>query len=151
MTITRRKFLTNGMAGVGTVGLASWSLPAFAQGEIMPKSGPRVVVIGGGWGGATAAKYIRLQDPSIEVVMIERESVFRSCPISNWVIGGLKEMGDITVSYNALKTKHGIKVVHDTVTEIDSFLVFGTLRPGDSFGRNDWLRSLNCIAWNYIA
>ena len=119
MTITRRKFLTNGMAGVGTVGLASWSLPAFAQGEIMPKSGPRVVVIGGGWGGATAAKYIRLQDPSIDVVMIERESVFRSCPISNWVIGGLKEMGDITVSYNALKTNHGIKVVHDTVTEID--------------------------------
>ncbi|PCJ06831.1 MAG: cytochrome C, partial [Planctomycetota bacterium] len=73
----------------------------------------------GGWGGATAAKYIRLQDPSIEVVMIEREPVFRSCPISNWVITGLKTMADITVSYNALKTNHGIKVVHDTVTEID--------------------------------
>ncbi|HHZ66296.1 MAG TPA: NAD(P)/FAD-dependent oxidoreductase [Alphaproteobacteria bacterium] len=119
MTITRRKFLANGMAGVGVLGFTKWSSPAFAQGEIMPKSGPRVVVIGGGWGGATAAKYIRLQDPSIEVVMIEREPVFRSCPISNWVIAGLKTMADITVSYNALKTNHGIKVVHDTVTEID--------------------------------
>ncbi|HIM19371.1 MAG TPA: NAD(P)/FAD-dependent oxidoreductase, partial [Rhodospirillales bacterium] len=61
MTITRRKFLANGMAGVGVLGFTKWSSPAFAQGEIIPKSGPRVVVIGGGWGGATAAKYIRLQ------------------------------------------------------------------------------------------
>ena len=98
---------------------SGWVPSAFARNEIMPKNGPRVVVIGGGWGGATAAKYIRLQDPSIEVVMIERQPVFRSCPISNWVIGGLKEMSDITVGYDALKNKHGIKVLQDTVTEID--------------------------------
>jgi len=119
MTVTRRKFIAHGMAGVSSLSLLNWPLAALAQGEIMPKSGPRVVVIGGGWGGATAAKYIRLQDPSIEVIMIEREPVFRSCPISNWVIGGLKSMSDITVSYDGLKSRHGIKVVHDSVTAID--------------------------------
>ena len=119
MNTTRRKFLTYGMAGIGSFGLTKWSSPALANGEIMPKSGPRVVVIGGGWGGATAAKYIRLQDPSIEVVLIEREPVFRSCPISNWVIAGLKTMSDITIGYEMLRSKHGIKIIHDTVTAID--------------------------------
>ena len=124
MTVTRRKFLSRSAAGIGALGLAGvvpsgWVPSAFARNEIMPKNGPRVGVIGGGWGGATAAKYIRLQDPSIEVVMIERQPVFRSCPISNWVIGGWKEMSDITVGYDALKNKHGIKVLQDTVTEID--------------------------------
>ena len=119
MTVNRRKFLTNGIAGIGAVSVAKWSSPVLADGEIMPKSGPRVVVIGGGWGGATAAKYIRMQEPSIEVLLIEREPVFRSCPISNWVIGGLKSMSDITIGYDMLKNKHGIKIIHDTVTAID--------------------------------
>ncbi len=124
MTVTRRKFLSRSVAGVGALGLtgivpSGWVPSAFATNEIMPKNGPRVVVVGGGWGGATAAKYIRLQDPGIEVVMIERQPVFRSCPISNWVIGGLKNMSDITISYDSLKSKHGIKVVQDTVAAID--------------------------------
>ncbi len=119
MKLNRRKFLAYGVASAGVLGIPALAAPALAQGEIMPKSGPRVVVIGGGWGGATAAKYIRLQDPGIEVIMIEREPVFRSCPISNWVIGGLKTMADITVSYDALASRHGVKVVQDTVTGID--------------------------------
>ena len=124
MTVTRRKFLSRSVAGLGALGLtgivpSGWVPSAFATNEIMPKNGPRVVVVGGGWGGATAAKYIRLQDPGIEVVMIERQPVFRSCPISNWVIGGLKNMSDITISYDSLKSKHGIKVVQDTVAAID--------------------------------
>ncbi len=65
MTVTRRKFLSRTAAGVGALGLTglvpSGLVPsAFARHEIMPKNGPRVVVIGGGWGGTTAAKYIFL-------------------------------------------------------------------------------------------
>ena len=118
MTIDRRKFLKYG-AGAGAVGLAGFAAPGLALGQIMPKGGPRVIVVGGGWGGATAAKYIRMQDPAIEVILIEPEPVFRSCPISNWVIGGLKTMADITMSYDALARRHGVKVIQDSVIAIE--------------------------------
>ena len=79
----------------------------------------RVVVVGGGFGGATAAKYIRLWDPSIDVVLVERESVFVSCPISNLVLGGYTGMGEITRGYDALR-RHGVQVVRDEVSAIDA-------------------------------
>ena len=79
----------------------------------------RVVVIGGGYGGATAAKYIRLWDPSIEVVMVERANIFTSCPISNLVLGGSKTMEDIRHSYDGLR-RHGVQVVTDEVTAVDA-------------------------------
>ena len=60
----------------------------------------RVVVVGGGYGGATAAKYVRLlSDYKIDVVLIEPNDAFVSCPISNLVLGGSKQMADITTSY----------------------------------------------------
>jgi len=79
----------------------------------------RVVVVGGGFGGATAAKYIRLWDPSIDVVLVERESAFVSCPISNLVLGGYTGMGEITRGYDALR-RHGVQVVRDEVSAIDA-------------------------------
>jgi sulfite dehydrogenase len=79
----------------------------------------RVVVIGGGYGGATAAKYIRLWDPAIEVVMVERANIFTSCPISNLVLGGSKTMEDIRHSYDGLR-KHGVQVVNDEATTVDA-------------------------------
>jgi NADPH-dependent 2,4-dienoyl-CoA reductase/sulfur reductase-like enzyme len=79
----------------------------------------RVVVVGGGFGGATAAKYIRLWDPSIDVVLIERESAFTSCPISNLVLAGYSSMGDISRGYESLR-RHGVQVVHDEVTAVDA-------------------------------
>ena len=63
----------------------------------------RVVVIGGGFGGATAAKYIRMWGPTIEVVLVERNTDFVSCPISNLVLGGSKTMADITDGYDGLR------------------------------------------------
>jgi len=119
MTLTRRRFLQTSAVGAGALAASTLPMPALAQSEIMPKSGKRVVVVGGGWGGNTAAKYLRMQDPSIEVVLIERGAAFRSCPISNWVIGGLKTMDDITVSYDGLASRHGVKLVTDTVTGVD--------------------------------
>lgn len=79
----------------------------------------RVVVVGGGFGGATAAKYIRKWDPSIEVVLVERESSFVSCPISNLVLAGYSSLPDISRSYDGLR-RHGIQVVRDEVTAIDA-------------------------------
>jgi len=79
----------------------------------------RVVVIGGGFGGATAAKYIRMWDPAIEVVMIDRESGFVSCPISNLVLGGYASMQDISTGYDGLR-RHGVQVVNDSVTAVDA-------------------------------
>ena len=79
----------------------------------------RVVVVGGGFGGATAAKYIRMWDASIEVVMIERSDIFTSCPISNLVLSGFKSMEYIRHSYDGLR-KYGVQVVNDEVTAIDA-------------------------------
>jgi sulfide dehydrogenase [flavocytochrome c] flavoprotein subunit len=79
----------------------------------------RVVVIGGGFGGATAAKYIRLWDPTIDVVLVERDAGFVSCPISNLVLAGYSSMQEISRGYDGLR-RHGVQVVHDNVVAVDA-------------------------------
>ncbi|MBM3384149.1 MAG: flavocytochrome C [Betaproteobacteria bacterium] len=110
----RRDFIKLAGAGaaVGTLsGLAGCAstVPAKA----------RVVVIGGGFGGATAAKYVRLWAPAVDVVLVERESAFYSCPISNLVLGGFSSMQEITTGYNGLR-QHGVQVVQDEAVGIDA-------------------------------
>lgn len=84
-------------------------------------SAAKVVVVGGGYGGATAAKYIRLlSDGALDVVLIEPNKNFMSCPMSNLVVGGVRQLADITLSYDSLRTKHGVTVVHDMVATIDA-------------------------------
>ena len=84
-------------------------------------SAARVVVVGGGFGGATAAKYIRLwSDNTLDVVLVEPSRNFMSCPMSNLVVGGLRQLSDITLSYDGLRSKHGVTVVHDMVAAIDA-------------------------------
>jgi sulfite dehydrogenase len=89
-----------------------------AAGRATAASKGRVVIVGGGFGGATAAKYIRMWDPSIDVVLVERESAFVSCPISNLVIAGFATMQEITTGYEGLG-RHGIRVVHDDAVAVD--------------------------------
>ena len=97
------------------------TLPAFDSYdvELLPKTAKRVVIVGGGWGGATAARYIKRAAPDIDVVLIETEYAFRSCPTSNWVIGGIWDMADSTVSYARLKSRHGIHLLRDRAIGID--------------------------------
>ena len=116
MGVTRRKFLQNAGATVG-LGLLSGCAPAM-RGDFMPKSGRRVVVVGGGWGGATAAKYLRLGDPSIEVVLLEPNQKFISCPFSNLVLSGVRTLDSMTFGYEGLR-KHGVKTVHAMATAIE--------------------------------
>jgi sulfide dehydrogenase [flavocytochrome c] flavoprotein subunit len=79
----------------------------------------RVVVIGGGFGGATAAKHIRMWDSSIDVVLVERDAEFVSCPISNLVLAGFTSMKDISRDRAGL-AKYGVQVVRDEAVAIDA-------------------------------
>jgi NADH dehydrogenase FAD-containing subunit len=119
-----RRSLLQGAAAFGLLGLAgcaSTSIPARAK----------VVVIGGGYGGATAAKYVRwLSDYKIDVVLIEPQEAFISCPLSNLVLGGSKQLADITTSYDALRRQHGITVVKDMASAIDTSKKTVTLAGG---------------------
>ena len=112
MRMNRRQFLQAGGAGAAMAGLGGCA----SVGNSAP--GARVAVVGGGYGGATAAKYLRMFNADIEVVLIEPEEAFVSCPISNMVLGGFKAMGDITVPYSGL-ARYGVKVVRDSATAID--------------------------------
>lgn len=117
MTLDRRSFLKLAGAGAGAAGLPMISRAA----ELMPKGAKRVVVIGGGYGGTIAAKYIRMMDKSIEVVLIERNDHFISCPFSNLYLGGLlPDLNTLTIKYDKLAANHGIKVVQAEVTAIDA-------------------------------
>ena len=108
-TFDRRDFLK--LSGAAT------ALSISGCATVSPKA--RVVVIGGGFGGATAAKHIRMWGPGIEVILVERESAFTSCPISNLVLAGYKGMADITHDYGGLR-RHGVQIVHDEAQAIDA-------------------------------
>src|SRR6266436_7354757 len=111
---TRREFLLTSGTGFGL--LAAGCAPKVS--DFAQKSGRRVVVIGGGWGGASAAKYVRLSDPSIEVVLLEPNERFVSCPFSNLVLSGVRTIGSITFDYSGLR-RHGVKVMHREATAIE--------------------------------
>lgn len=110
----RRSFL-HSSAGLAMLGLAGCA----STGAIPSKA--KVVVIGGGYGGATAAKYVRmLSDYKIDVVLIEPNEAFVSCPISNLVVGGSRQIAEITSPYTELTRRHGIVRVRDSATAIDT-------------------------------
>ena len=115
MSINRRAFLKASGATTATVGVSAITGCASIGGT----SGPKVVVVGGGFGGATAAKYIKMWGPNIEVTLIERNAEFISCPISNLVLGGSQTMKDITISYDMLQKKYGVKVMRGEATAVD--------------------------------
>jgi sulfide dehydrogenase [flavocytochrome c] flavoprotein subunit len=117
MSFSRRDFIKAGIAGIA---VGSFPGLAFASSELIRKKGQRVVVVGGGFGGATAAKYIRKwSNNKIEVVLVERNTNFISCPMSNTVLGGTRKIEDLTMSYDTLQKKYGVKLIKGEVTAID--------------------------------
>ena len=120
MTMERRSFLKLIGAGAG-LGAASVMTGCAGLGMEGPTGGRRVVVVGGGYGGTIAAKYIRMMDKSIEVVLVERNDHFVSCPFSNLYLGGLlKDLSSLTINYDKLAANHGIKFVQAEVTGVDA-------------------------------
>jgi sulfide dehydrogenase [flavocytochrome c] flavoprotein chain len=110
---TRRNFLK--ASGGAAIAASAMSISPFAIGG----AGKKVVVVGGGMGGAVAAKYIRMMDSSIEVTLIEANKDYYTCFMSNEVIGGVRDINDIKFGYTGL-AKHGVKVVHGMATGIDA-------------------------------
>jgi len=106
------KLLLSGVAG-SAIGIFGTSNKAFAGSK-------RVVVIGGGFGGAAAAKYLRKLDPSISVTLVEPKAIFYTCPFSNWVLGDLKTMDDIAQTYTVLKNKYQINIIADSAVAVDA-------------------------------
>src|SRR5688572_24581634 len=124
MTMQRRSFLQSATA-LGLLGVAgcATTVPAKA----------RVVVIGGGYGGATAAKYVRLlSDHKIQVVLIEPNDAFISCPMSNLVIGGSRQLADVTTPYEGLVRNHGVVLAKGMATSVDPRARMVTLAGGQT-------------------
>ena len=116
----KRRSLLHGTAALA---LAACATP--------PPSKARVLVVGGGFGGATAAKYIRLwSGGQIEVVLVEPAAQFVSCPLSNLVLGGSRQISELTRGYEDLRRRHGVMVVRDRVARLDTDKKIATLAGG---------------------
>jgi len=112
LPLNRRHLLGAGLA------LGGLSLAGCASTGSGPSIG-RVVIVGGGFGGTTAARYLKMWGGNVDVTLVERNASFVSCPISNLVIGGHKQMADISRGYDGLKAL-GVKMVQGEVTAIDA-------------------------------
>lgn len=113
----RRQFVQTLSAGTA-LGTTAWVSGCAAIGGA---SIGKVVVVGGGYGGATAAKYLRLfSEGAVDVTLVEPNAAFVSCPMSNLVVGGYKTIADVTTPYDNLQKRHGVKLVRDMVTAIDA-------------------------------
>lgn len=125
--MNRRIFLSQSAALLGTsVGINKLALASSS-------TKAQVVVVGAGYGGATAAKYIRLlSNNSISVTLIEPNSDFISCPLSNLVVGGEEKLSALTSPYLGLTNKHGVKMIKDTVNRIDPQKKTVTTSSGDT-------------------
>ncbi len=123
MTFNRRIFL--GSAAV-TAGLLAAPMVR-AQGK------PRVVVVGGGAGGATAARYIAKDSQgAIDVTLVEPTRTYYTCFFSNLYLGGFRDMQSLGHSYGTLAAEYGINVVHDWAVGVDRDAKTVTLAGGSS-------------------
>lgn len=112
---SRRTFVKAAGACVALGSLASFSPASFGKG----KKG-RVIVIGGGYGGAIAAKYIKMADPEIDVLLIEKNTTYVSCPLSNEVLSGERTIESLSFDYVKLSRNRGVNIMNDEVVEIDA-------------------------------
>ena len=111
--MNRRHFIGQSAAGLGLLAGFSGQVQANLQKA-------EILVIGGGYGGATAAKYLRLlSNNTANVTLIEPNSTFISCPLSNLVVGGSRTIAELTSPYDKLSKRHGVKIIQDSVSSID--------------------------------
>jgi len=113
--IDRRKFIK--LMGGSTALLASME-PMFALAKSSKITG-RVIIVGGGFGGSTCAKYLKHFDPNLDVTLIDPANRYVTCPFSNAVLSGFRKMSDISHGYDK-QEKRGVKVIQALVQEIDA-------------------------------
>jgi sulfide dehydrogenase [flavocytochrome c] flavoprotein subunit len=114
-SVSRRNFIKLAAA----TGAASLLAPAIGSSAAKSKTAGHIVVIGGGFGGATCANYIRKYDTGIQVTLIEPNETYISCPLSNTVLAGLNTLDFISHSYDKLHQKRGVEIIHERATEVD--------------------------------
>ena len=112
--MNRRYFLGQSIATLGAMAM----YPAIGRASNLNKA--EIIVVGGGYGGATAAKYLRLfSNYTAKVTLIEPNAEFISCPMSNLVVGGSRQISELTSAYSNLSKRHGVKLIKDSVASID--------------------------------
>ncbi len=121
----RRNALKLFAAGSATVAFGGLSLPLRAGG-----AAPKVVVVGGGFGGATAAKYVKRLDPTIDVTLIEPAARFYTCPFTNLYFAGLKDFEYLGHDFHELERRYGVKVVGASAEQVSSERKVVTLSDG---------------------
>jgi sulfide dehydrogenase [flavocytochrome c] flavoprotein subunit len=129
--LNRRSFNKIVLGGAAASALAACSKPA---GKSSSKA--RIVVLGGGFGGATCAKYLKKFNSNLEVILVEANKTYHTCPFSNMVLAGEKKLSDIAHGYDILSKKYGVKVHHTMAYKVDAanknlVLTDGTKVPYD--------------------
>ena len=138
--ITRRSFGTMAAA-------AALAAPA----TLSAQGAPRLVVVGGGFGGASAARFARIQYPQLDVTLIEPQGKFITCPYGNLLLAGRRTLPQITHSYDGL-VKRGVKHVRDTAVAIDPAARTVRLAGGERVGYDKLILSPGiAIRWGGIA
>lgn len=139
--LTRRAFGLSAAAAAFT--LASPSV-------LRAQTSARLVVIGGGFGGASAARFARIAHPNLDVTLIEPQTSFVTCPYGNLLLAGERTLGQITHSYDGLKAR-GVRMVHDWAEAIDATGKSVRLRSGGSIAYDKLILSPGiAIRWNAI-
>ncbi|MFN3598262.1 MAG: FAD/NAD(P)-binding oxidoreductase [Aquificaceae bacterium] len=110
--VSRRDLLV----GAGILGI---STPLLVYSKTQARQKAQVVIVGGGYGGVTTAKYLKKENPSLDVVLIEERPFFMSCPMSNHFLAGFMELTPLCFSYNILEVKYGVRVVQDKVLGVE--------------------------------
>ena len=123
MKLTRRNFNTGILGALSASTLAA---PALAGSH----SAGKVVIIGGGAGGATVARYLKKDAPDLDVTLVEMNKTYTTCFFSNWYVGGFRSMESITHSYDRLASDYGVKVVNAKATDVDTAGKSVTLEDG---------------------
>jgi NADPH-dependent 2,4-dienoyl-CoA reductase/sulfur reductase-like enzyme len=144
----QRRQLLQGLIAGGALGLTGCA--SLGGGD---PSKAKVLVVGGGYGGATVSKYIRLlSDYRIDVMLVEPNAAFVSCPVSNLVLSGTRTMADITIGYDKLASRHGVRIVRDMVTSIDPVKKTATLAGGTTVSYDKLVLSPGIdFMWDNIA
>jgi len=124
--IKRRTFV---QATVAAAAVGAFGVPAIARAG-KPKA--RVVVIGGGYGGAIVAKYLLKEEPDLRVTLIEKDSRFVSCPLSNEVLSGERDIRSLTFDYRGL-SRRGVNIMQDEIVEIDATAKFVRGASGNKY------------------
>jgi sulfide dehydrogenase [flavocytochrome c] flavoprotein subunit len=99
-------------------GVSFFPTVAFSKSS-QKRESAKVVIVGGGYGGITAAKYLKKENPNLSVILVEERPFFMSCPLSNHFLAGLMELTPLCFAYNVLEVKHGVKIIRDKVLAIE--------------------------------